>query len=108
MASSVSNAGLAQSDHPYKSNIDQEWVITNPDVSAKSSKIHFSRIDLAYGDVIEVLDASGTVIQTFADQPHLNDLWSDYVPGRIIKIRFRTSSSSQDWGFRVDEIESKS
>jgi hypothetical protein len=104
---SVSNPGLAQSDHPYASKTDQTWTITNPDVNAESSKIHFSRIDLAnYYAVIQILDENDTVIQKITDG-YFTDFWSDYVPGRIVKVKFTSNASSTAWGFRVDAIESK-
>ncbi len=76
----------------------------NPNVNAISSKIHFSRIDLWHSDTIQVLDANDTIIQTFSQNTHLTDVWSDYVPGRIVKVKLTTSPTYQDWGFRVDDI----
>ena len=75
---------LAESDHPYADNYTNVWIITNPNVNAMSSKIHFSRIDMACGDDVEALDANDTVVQTFGETSHLTDIWSDYVPGRIV------------------------
>ena len=40
----------AESNHPYENNFDHTWTITNSDVNALSSKIHFSRIDFCNDD----------------------------------------------------------
>lgn len=106
VAPSVDNPGLAQSDHPYANDIFQEWTISNPDANAQSSRVHFPRIVLAYGDQIELLDATGNVVQTFGEMRG-EDIWSDYVPGRLVKVRFVTRNGYEDWGFRIDAIESK-
>ncbi|MDV7393030.1 hypothetical protein RZS08_16785, partial [Arthrospira platensis SPKY1] len=101
---SVSNPGLAQSHHPYPPNLTQEWTVVNPNVSAMSSKIHFSRINISRYDILQILDANDTVIQSFFENTHLTDVWSDYVPGRIVKVRLLTNGVFEDWGFRVDAI----
>jgi hypothetical protein len=103
---SVDHPGLAQSDHPYANDIFQEWTISNPDANAQSSRVHFQRIALARGDQIELLDATGNVVQTFVEMSG-EDIWSDYVPGRLVKVRFTTRAGYEDWGFRIDAIESK-
>jgi hypothetical protein len=99
----------AESDHPYANNYSNVWTITNPNPEAVSSKVHFSRIELARGDRLQVLDANDTVIQTFSrgntgGTSVWTDLWSDYVPGRIVKFRLSTSGTDTAWGFRVNEI----
>lgn len=104
---SVEKPGLAQSNHPYEFAMDQVWTLVNPNINATSSKIHFNRIDLSEGDTVRVMDQNDTVIQTFGVNTHLTDVWSDYVPGRIVKVRLTSNSGSWtyvDWGFRVDDI----
>ena len=106
---SVAKPGLAQSDHPYPAEETKEWTIVNPDVEATSSKIHFNRIDIDGWDTIQVLDAEGTIIQTYGSGTHLRDEWSDYIPGRIVKVRLISDIAGNgaygsDWGFRADDI----
>jgi hypothetical protein len=101
---SVPNPGLAQSNHPYSNNTDQTWTIVNPNVNAVSSKVHFSRITLASGDRVQVLDENDTIIQTFSANTNLTNVWSDYVPGRIVKLRLISDCCGTNWGFRVDNI----
>ena len=101
---SVSNPGLAQSDHPYPPTVTQEWTIVNPNINAVSSKLHFSRLHIGHHDSLQILDINNTVVQTFGEFTDLIDVWSDYVPGRIVKVRLLAVPSGEDWGFRVDEI----
>ncbi len=109
IAESVLTPGLAQSDHPYSAESVREWVLTNPDSTSASTKVHFDRIDLSHWDKIELLDLNDTIVQTFTGEVHLQDTWSDYLPGRIVKVRLTTTDSNilgpdVDWGFRIDMI----
>ena len=112
IVNSVSNPGLAQSHHPYFSNTDQTWLIINPDLSATSSKAHFSWIDIENNynngdgmDTLYILDASDTIIQTLRGK--YADFWSDYIPGRVVKIRLVSNNDGDNWwGFRADDIRS--
>jgi len=105
IVNSIPNPGLAQSNHSYTSGLQREWTITNSDISAFSSKVHFTRIALGIGgNTLQMLDGNDTVIQTFSEQTQLTDVWSDYVPGRIVKLKLIVNSDWPDWGFRVDTI----
>ena len=112
IASSVSHPGLAQSDHPYANSTDKTWLIVNPDTDAVSSKVHFSKMEIensydAYTsiDYLYILDASDTVIQRLTGKAY--DFWSDYVPGRVVKIRLVSNNDGDNWwGFRADKIAS--
>ena len=107
IVNSVPNPGLAQSDHPNTSTPNQAWTVTNPDVNATSSKLHFSRVELN-GATLQVLDANDTVIQTYGWNSNLQDVWSDYVPGRIVKLKLTYQCCDAWWGFRADAIEPSS
>ena len=106
IASSVEKPGLAQSNHTYGDGVDQTWTLVNPDPTAKSTKIHFSGIQTEECcDWVYILDANDTLIQLLSGSH--TDLWSDYVPGRIVKIRFRSNRCCvRGWGFRIDDIAS--
>ena len=107
IVNSVPNPGLAQSDHPNTSAPNQAWTVTNPNVNATSSKLHFSRVELN-GATLQVLDANDTVIQTYGWNSNLQDVWSDYVPGRIVKLKLTYQCCDAWWGFRADAIEPSS
>jgi tripartite motif-containing protein 71 len=99
---------LAESQHPYASNFDYTWTITNPDPQASSSRLHFSRVETESGyDFIRVLDQNDHLIQSISgDFP--SGLWIDSVPGRVVKVRLITDSSVTRWGFCVDAFTSVS
>ncbi|MBE2262210.1 MAG: hypothetical protein IAE92_05675 [Burkholderiaceae bacterium] len=103
LATAVERPGLAQSPHPYYNDTNDTWTITNPDPKAMSSKIHISFLEIARGDILDLLDASGTLIQRF-EEGYAEDIWSDYAPGRVIKVRFTTRGGYEGWGFRIDAI----
>ena len=108
IATSVTNPGLAQSNHPYKPNSENTWNIVNSDAAAQYSRIRFSKLDLAEDHTIEILDSNDVVVQTIVNTSTnivTEDFWTDFVPGRVVKVRMKTGSYPR-WGFRVDRIES--
>ncbi|MFV9505260.1 MAG: hypothetical protein AB4911_11920 [Oscillochloridaceae bacterium umkhey_bin13] len=109
LVNSVPNPGLAQSNHPYQdADFTKVWTITNPNVNAKTSRIHFSRI-LMGRDTLQVLDINDTVVQSFGNDTNLTNVWSDPVPGRVVKLKIvDTGCCHYNWGFRVDAIEPSS
>jgi len=100
----VPNAALAESKHAYDPDGSWTWTLVNPNPAAAFSKVHFTRLDLEHGDTLILYDGDGNRIQTFADKPHLRDLWSDDVPGRIVKVQLNTCCGWEDWGFRIDRL----
>ena len=98
---------LAESDHPYTGAANQVWTLTNPDANATATKLHFSRVELN-GAILQVLDANDTVIQTYGWNSNLQDVWSDYIPGRIVKLKLTYQCCDAWWGFRADAIEPSS
>ncbi|HIC87825.1 MAG TPA: hypothetical protein EYP04_00230, partial [Anaerolineae bacterium] len=90
---------LAESTHPYERDLRQLWTLVNPDPAAAFTKVHFTRLDLQ-DDSLVLYDGDGNPIQSFWEHTHLRDVWSDDVPGRIVKIQLNTSYYDHDWGFR--------
>jgi len=100
---------LAQSWHPYQDSLDQTWTIINPNLNAVSTKIHFDEIDLTCSqgcDWIYIRDNDGNLIQQISYDA--TDLWTDYVPGRIVKVQLVTTGSYTAWGFRIDDLAPRS
>jgi hypothetical protein len=96
---------LAESPHPYENAMHQTWVVTNPNPSAKGSRIHFSRIELEdRWDRIWVKDNTGRTYQTITGN-YPTGLWSEPVPGREIQVLFITGPEGTNWGFCVDGVE---
>ncbi|MBK9092476.1 MAG: SBBP repeat-containing protein [Anaerolineae bacterium] len=102
----VSLTCLAESQHPYANHFDYTWTITNPDIHASGSRVHFSRVETeSCCDQVRVLDQNGNIIQSVTgDYP--SGLWSDPVPGRVVKVRLTTDYSVTRWGFCADTITS--
>ena len=95
---------LAESPHPYPDFFDRTWTIVNPDPSAASSKIHFSRLETEERyDYVIIRDAAGNAIQLL-DGLYDVGLWSDEVPGRTVLVQLTSDYSVSEWGFCVDEI----
>ena len=99
---------LAESQHPYANSFDYTWTITNSDTHASGSRVHFSRLETESGyDQVRVLDQNGNIIQSVTGY-YPSGLWSDPVPGRVVKVRLTTDSSVTYWGFCLDIIASVS
>jgi hypothetical protein len=110
IVTSVDNPGIVQSNHPYNENGELVLTITNSEINARSTRVHFNRIGLgSSGDFLQVLDSNDVVIQTFDGGTNKEDIWSEYVPGRVVKLKLRRTGSygSGGWGFRVDATQSR-
>jgi hypothetical protein len=100
----VPDATLAESLHPYLANTNQTWTINNPDPSAASSFIHFSRLEVEKSfDNVFVKDGGGNVVQSLTGS-YPNGLWSQKVNGAVVQVQLVSDVTIQGWGFRVDEI----
>jgi hypothetical protein len=98
----------AQSSHPYSNTDYDPWIIYNPNLQATETSIHFSRLSLSSGDSLQIMDENDNVIQSFGAYTDERDLWSEPVPGRVVKITLNTSDIYNAWGFRVDDISPES
>jgi hypothetical protein len=97
---------IVESPHPYPNNMNETWIVTNPDTSAGSTEVHFSRVELGSGypyDYIILRDEAGQQVQIIGDN-YPSGLWSDQVPGRIVQVQLITSSVAQYWGFCLDQV----
>ena len=97
---------LVESAHPYANSFDFTWTVTNPQVNMSYSRVHFSRLETEAGyDKVYVMDNYGSVVQTISGS-YPTGLWSDPVPGRVVKVRLTSDGSVTGWGFCVDTITS--
>jgi len=95
---------LVESPHPYPNDYDNTWTITNPDTNATASRIHFSRLETeADFDYVIIKDNDDNEIQQI-DGLYPSGLWSDEVPGRVVKVQLVTDESVREWGFCLDQI----
>ncbi len=98
-------ACLAESPHPYDNNMDQTWVVINPDPAAQGTRVHFSRVETySEPDFIILRDGTGQEYQRISGS-YPTGLWSNPLPGREVRVRFVTSSVFTDWGFCLDRVE---
>jgi hypothetical protein len=97
---------LAASDHPYDNLEDRTWTLTNPDVDAQASRVHFLRLETHdTRDYVIVADGAGNEYALISGV-FPNGVRSVAVPGRVVRLRLVTDSSHQFWGFCVDYMES--
>jgi hypothetical protein len=97
-----SKASLAESAHPFVLK-PEAWTLINPNASATFTKVHFARLHTAGGGVV-LLDGNNNEVQAFWHKENVENVWSDDIPGRVVKIEIREDSGSNGWGFRIDEI----
>ena len=96
---------LAESEHPYKPNERLEFKLVNPNPAAAFTKVHFARLELGGGDSLVLYDGNGNRVQTFGENTRLADLWSDDVPGRVVKVELNADGSwGEGWGLRIDRL----
>ncbi|MCS6842960.1 MAG: hypothetical protein NZ528_01350, partial [Caldilineales bacterium] len=95
-----------ESEHPYANNGDEVWLVSNPDADAGATRLRFARLDLEEGvDWLLVLDAYDNEMQRLTGkQP--DNLWSEPVPGTLVKLRLVSDGSVRRWGFAVDALAS--
>ncbi len=103
-STAVPNTPIVESEHPYANNEDTYWVINN-NSGQNAARIYFSRIELENTvDKIEIRDQNDTLIQEITTSAP-NGMWSDVVPGSLIKIVLKSDGSGRFWGFAVEQIE---
>jgi len=98
-------ACIAESLHPYANSTNQTWVLDNPDTSAQSTRVHFSRLETESGwDFVYLKDNAGQVYQQLSGT-YASGLWSNAVPGSVVQVQLTSDPSVTAWGFCIDLIE---
>ncbi|HUV90440.1 MAG TPA: NBR1-Ig-like domain-containing protein [Anaerolineae bacterium] len=98
-------ACIAESPHNYANNANQTWILDNPDTSAQSTRVHFSRLETeGCCDFVYLKDNAGQVHQQISGT-YASGLWSDPVPGSVVRVQLTSDSSVTAWGFCIDLIE---
>jgi hypothetical protein len=97
------------SAHNYANSYDYTWPAKTV-TGATSIRVHFTRLEVeATYDFVYILNSAGTTIQTFGSSSttstYASGVWSSWVTGNTLKIRLKTDSSVQKWGFATDLIE---
>ena len=95
-----------ESQHPYANGADESWLISNLDARAQATSLHFSRLELEEGvDWLIIMDAQDVEIQRLTGA-YPDGVWTDVVPGNLVKVRLLCDSSVQGWGFAADAVAS--
>lgn len=100
----------AETNHPYANNSDYTWTFTR--AGAQQIRLHFSQLELASGDEVEVLDKNGWTLKSYYGSnsgsiADTQDIWTDWFSGDTVKVRLRTDSSKTAFGFILDQVESR-
>jgi subtilisin family serine protease len=94
-------AEVLESPHPYPDSYDYTWTITKP--GFESIAVHFVNVSVERGyDFVYVYDAEGNIIESYTG--FYEDRWSLSVPGDTIKIRLKSDSIVNDYGFYIDKV----
>lgn len=90
-----------ESKHPYQNNYDNNWTIEKRGVS--KIRVYFERIDLGSGDEIIVMNKKNLTIQIY-NSTNANFINSSWIYGETIKIRLKSDSSDNSYGFKITKI----
>ncbi|MFQ5611372.1 MAG: NBR1-Ig-like domain-containing protein [Anaerolineae bacterium] len=102
----VVNECIVESPHPYQNNMDQTWIVNNPDANAQSTRVHFSQIEVETNfDYIILKDETGQEYQRITGS-YPSGLWSDPIPGNVVQVQLDTDFIVTGWGFCLDQVES--
>jgi hypothetical protein len=100
-----SSDSLPESDHPYANNYKNTWTIEKP--GADQIRLHFENIEIS-NDYLYILDKYDNVLETYSWRPTAQrDLWTDWYTGDTLKVNFATDSSGTDYGFKIDNLETR-
>lgn len=97
---------VVESPHPYPNYYGESWLISNLDTQAEATRLHFARLELEENvDWLIVMDAYDVEVQRITGS-YPEGLWTEPVPGNLIRIRLVTDGSVRRWGFAADGVES--
>ncbi|WP_320211746.1 VCBS repeat-containing protein [Methanospirillum purgamenti] len=97
---------IAESFHNYANNFEYTWLIQG-DSSTTQMRIHFTKIDLAYGDHLYLLDNEGNELQDFTYTTKDN-YWTEWYTGNSFQLRLKTNGDTNKYGFTVDKTDPES
>jgi len=96
---------IVESPHPYTTDDDGEWLLTNPDPNAGYSRLHFQRLELAnYDHIYLYKNQNAGSFQQLSDDDNGYDIWTESCEGRIIRAKLSALIYDGYWGFCIDNI----
>jgi hypothetical protein len=100
--STVEDAALPQSSHPYRNNLSQRFEIAAPGC-ARAVRLRFSRLELRSGDTLTLYDANGRRVQRFTGSRQ--NVVSNPVESANVSLILRTNGSGTGYGFAVSAVQ---
>lgn len=92
---------IIESAHPYANSFDYTWSFTAP--SGTKTRVHIGRMTTESGyDYVRILDANNVELAKYSGSQ--GDIWSPWVTGNTVKIRFTSDTSTNGYGFQVDKF----
>lgn len=114
--SSEESESLPESDSPYANNFANTWTVNEP--GADQIRLHFEYIQLAYDedlmfegyDKVILLDENNRELKKYGSYDGVNyqNFWTDWYKGDTLKIKFTTDGSRTDYGFKIDDVDTRS
>jgi subtilisin family serine protease len=93
---------VVTSSHPVRTYGAQSWTVSR--AGARWIRVHFTRIDAQPGvERLAVLDSSGHSMNQWSGP--FTDIWSAWVPGNTLRIRYTGSGSHGRYGFESDSVQ---
>lgn len=92
----VTQVGLPDLRGGDLDNLDDVWLIANPDEGATTAQVRFSQLNLKEGDRVTVMDRAGRIYQQFGYVPTCPDAqrcpieWTVGVPGDVLLLHLET------------------
>ena len=101
---------LPESFHPYANNFEYSWPpIIVPDKT--QIRIHFSELGLADSlDEILIFDKNNRILKKYDSVwggIFLEDEWTEWFTGNTITIKLITNNGRTGYGFKIDQIETR-
>lgn len=99
-------SGYPQSQHDYSENMDETWTYSVPN-NPQKILVNFDSLTNVEDDYdyIYVMDSNGNNIN---GSPFTSSELSNktlLIPGNTVKIRLTSDDETNDWGFKIDNIE---
>ncbi|HDQ07203.1 MAG TPA: hypothetical protein ENN44_00210, partial [Methanoculleus sp.] len=91
---------LAESPHPYVSNYENTWVISQP--GADQMRLYFTKLEIGYGDSLLLLDKDNNVLTTYTGSilgaKLLENYWGEWYALDTIKLKLTTNNEGNYYG----------
>lgn len=99
---------IVESLHPYENFSSEEFTVSNLDAKASTTRLHLARLDLETDvDWLIIMDGHDVEMQRLTGS-FPEGVWTDLIPGNLVRLRLISDGSVTGWGFAADAVESGS